>query len=47
MMNVYYDSLLRLAKAGKITSIQIETAVSRSWINATEKDLIISAYALT
>jgi len=40
-MNVYYNSLQRLYDAGKITTAQLDLAITKGWITTKEKQSII------
>ena len=42
-MNPFYNSLLRLYNDSKITAAQLDTAITKGWITAEEKDQIINA----
>ena len=41
-MNPFYESLLRLYNAGKITATQLDTAIAKGWITIEEKNEIIN-----
>jgi hypothetical protein len=40
-MNLYYESLLRLWTAGKLTEAMLDAAINKGWITEDDKEKIM------